>query len=33
MAEVVKKRKNISRYFIILLLVIITLVYLIPFFT
>jgi len=32
MAEVVKKRKNISRYFIILLLVIITLVYLIPFF-
>jgi multiple sugar transport system permease protein len=32
MVEVVKKRKNISRYFIILLLVIITLVYLIPFF-
>jgi len=32
MVQVVKKRKNISRYFIILLLVIITLVYLIPFF-
>lgn len=32
MAEVVKKGKNISRYFVVLLLVIITLVYLIPFF-
>ncbi|MBA7480652.1 hypothetical protein ES707_16114 [subsurface metagenome] len=32
MTEVVRRRKNIGRYFIILLLVIITLVYLIPFF-
>jgi len=32
MAEVVRKKKNIGRYFIILLLVIITIVYLIPFF-
>ncbi len=31
MAEIVKKRKNVARYFIILLLIVITFVYMIPF--